>query len=160
MKKALMIFAALIAAAAMTSCGDKDNDEQIVGKWALTSYYNQYHDFTDENLSSEDTWTLPDDNYIGYDSAEFKADGTMRWHLNDRYVSEGHFDYHYREYSWHIDGDSLFVYSNTFDDGSKYAIKDLDNKNLVIEEYTNNYPPSYDQHHWEQVNRLTLKRSK
>ena len=77
MKKLFVIStlaASLIALAALTSCGGKDNSgykELIAGKWVVKSYYHWYHDFTDESLSSERTYTLSDTDYIGYDSAEF-----------------------------------------------------------------------------------------
>ena len=159
MKKTLMLSAVLLALAAMTSCGNKnDYKELIVGKWEVKTSYHWYHDLTDESLSSEATYTLPDTNYIGYDSAEFHADGTMQWHMSDRYVSEGMFTDPYRNFDWLINGDSLFVYIGTIENGSKYAIKALDNKTLIIEEYTNNEHPEYSHHHWEQIHRYTLNR--
>ena len=125
------------------------------------SYYHWYHDFTDESLSSERTYTLSDTNYIGYDSAEFNTTGTMRWHMNDRYVSSGMFSDPYINFEWRIKGDSLFVSPNWVADAiAKYAIKELNSEALVIEQYLDNEHPEYSYHHWEQIHRYTFSRCK
>lgn len=167
MKKLFVIStlaASLIALAALTSCGGKDNSgykELIAGKWVVKSYYHWYHDFTDESLSNERTYTLSDTNYIGYDSAEFNTNGTMRWHMNDRYVSSGMFSDPYINYEWRIKGDSLFVSPNWVADNiAKYAIKELNSEALVIEQHLDNEHPEYSHHHWEQIHRYTFSRCK
>lgn len=143
----------------MTACRNKDTfgyDELIVGKWEVASFYHWSHDFTDESLSEEVTYTLPDSNYIGYDSTEFNTDGTMRWHRNDRYVAQGLFDDPYVQVNWHISGDTLFV---GHEDPTVFTIKQLNSENLVIENYTNNGHPMYSHHHLEQIKRYTFKRA-
>lgn len=162
MKKTLIIFAALFALVAMIACNDKtDNKELIVGKWEVQTCYHWYHDFTDESLSFEEISAPADTNYIGYNSAEFNADGTSRWHMNDRYVQGGMFTDPFRHFNWCISEDSLFVYTGTLENAMwKFAIKELDGKNLVVEEYTNNGHQDYSHHHWEQILRYTFKRER
>ena len=90
MKKTLIIFATFFALVAMIACNDKtDYKELIVGKWEVKTCYHWYHDLTDEIWSSEESYTLPDTNYIGYDAIEFNADKTSRWHRSDLYVQQG-----------------------------------------------------------------------
>jgi hypothetical protein len=98
---------------------------------------------------------------VGYDAAEFYADGTTRWHMSDKYVHDGMFTDPYRHFEWRISGDSLFVSTNWFE-GSvlKYAIKELNNETLVIEQYTNNGHSEYSHHHWEQTQCYTFKRTR
>lgn len=162
MKRRIAPCAALLALVALTACGDKDKhyEELIVGKWEQQSCYTRYHDFTDESLSWEGYSYLPDSNFAGYDTIQFNANGTARYNLNDRWVRQGMFDYHHRDYEWRIVGDSLFVYTNTVGDGMNYQIKQLDNETLVVEEYLNNYPPLYSQHHHEEKHTNTFKRIK
>jgi hypothetical protein len=155
--KKILLCTTLIALTAMTACSNKDTfgyDELIVGKWEVSSYYHWCHDFTDESLSGDVTYTLPDTNYIGYDSVEFNADGTMRWHMNDLYVSQGMYSDPYRNFKWHVNGDSLFIENET-----SFEIKVLNSENLAIEYYTNNGHPEYSHHHLEQINRYTFKRT-
>lgn len=159
MKKTLLLCTALIVLTAMTACRNKDTfgyDELIVGKWEVTSFYHWSHDFTDESLSEEVTYTLPDSNYVGYDSTEFNTDGTMRWHRNDRYVEQGLFADPYVQANWHISGDTLFF---GYEDPMVFTIKQLNSENLVIENYTNNGHPEYSHHHLEQIKRYTFKRA-
>ncbi len=162
MKKTLIIFATFFALVAMIACNDKtDYKELIVGKWEVQTCYHWYHDFTDESLSFEEISAPADTNYIGYDSAEFNADGTSRWHMNDRYVQGGMFTDPFRHFNWCISEDSLFVYTGTLENAMwKFAIKELDGKNLVVEEYTNNGHQDYSHHHWEQILRYTFKRER
>ena len=133
---------------------DPDFEKLIVGKWEVKTCYHWYHDLTDENLSSEELFTLPDANYIGYDSIEFNADKTSRWHRSDLYVQQGMYDDPYITFNWRIIDDTLIVASQV-----KYAIKELNKKDLVIEEYANNGGEEYGHHHWEQIHRYTLKRA-
>ena len=162
MKNLNLICVLFISLIAMGACKPKEKTsykELIVGKWEVKKYYTWYHDFTDESLSFEETTTLPDTSYQGYDSAEFNANGTTRWHMSDRWVSQGMYSDPYRNFEWRIDGDSLFVSPNWVADNiSKYAIKELDNETLVIEEYLNNEHPDYSHHHWEQIHRYTFRR--
>ena len=148
----------ILGIVAIISCERKDIEpskaELIVGNWDVKNYYHLYHDFTDENLSSDASFTLPDSNYIGYDAMEFKSDGTTRWHRNDLYVQQGLYDDPYETIHWQIIDDTLIFGSQW-----KYAIKELNNKNLVIEEYVNNGHEEYGHHHWEQIHRYTLKRA-
>ena len=159
MKKILILCTTFVVLTAMTACSNKDTfgyDELIVGKWEVSSYYHWSHDFTDESLSGEVTYTLPDSNYVGYDWAEFHDDGTMRWHRNDCWVREGLFADPYVQYNWHISGDTLFV---GYEDPEVFTIKQLNSENLVIENYMNNGHPEYSHHHLEQIQRYTLKRT-
>lgn len=155
MKNLYLICTLLIALVAMTACDPKkpSNEELILGKWEVKTYYHMYHDFTDENCSFEASYTLPDTTYVGYDSIEFNNDGTSQWHMSDLYVSSGMFTDPYKHFNWIIRDDSLIV--NCQD---KYAIKELNSENLVIEEYVNNGHEEYSHHHWEQIHRYTLKR--
>ena len=161
MKKSVILCAVVFALTAMTGCGDKEKPgykDLIVGQWEVTTYYHWYHDFTDESLS-EVTYTLPDTTYQGYDAAMFNADGTTRWHMSDRWVSQGMYTDPYRNFEWRIDGDTLLVSPDWVADNiSKYAIKKLDNTTLVIEKYLNNEHPEYSHHHWEQIHRYTFRR--
>lgn len=164
MKKTIMLCATLFALIAMTACGDKEKPgykDLIVGKWEVKTFYHWTHDFTDESLSGEETYNLPDTMYQGYDLAEFNANGTTRWHMSDRWVSQGMYSDPYRNFDWRIDGDSLFVSPDWVADNiSKYTIKELDSENLVIEEYSNNGHPDYSHHHLEQIRRYTFRRVK
>ena len=160
MKKLLTLSTVLLALAVMTACSKK-NDERIVGKWEVKTYYYWNHDLTDESLSEEATITLPDTTYAGYDWVEFREGGTTRWHMSDRWVREGLHTDPYRDFEWRISGDSLLVSSNWVADNiSRYAIKELDSKTLVIEQYTNNGHEEYSHHHREQIHRYTFKRVK
>jgi hypothetical protein len=81
--------------------------------------------------------------------------------MSDLYVHDGMYTEPYRHFEWRISGDSLFVSTNWFE-GSvlKYAIKELNNETLVIEQYTNNGHPEYSHHHWEQTHCYTFKRTR
>ena len=158
MKNLNLICVLLISLIFMGACKPKEKTsyhELIVGKWEVKKYYTWYHDFTDESLSFEETTTLPDTSYQGYDMIEFNADETSLWHMSDRYVQQGMFDNPYRTFYWQISEDSLIVQSEW-----KYAIKELNTEDLVIEEYVNNGHEEYGHHHWEQIHRYTLKRTK
>lgn len=148
----------ILGIVAMIACEPKnvepDYEKKIVGKWEVKNYYHWYHDFTDESFSSEESFTLPDTSYQGYDSIEFKAYGSSRWHMSDRWVQQGMYDNPYRTFNWQIVDDTLIV---NFE--GKYAIKELNNENLVIEQYANNGHEEYGHHHWEQIHRYTLKRA-
>ena len=161
MKNLSLIYTLLIAIVVMTACDPKkpSNEELIVGKWAVETYYHWSHDFTAETYE-EVTYLPSDTDYIGYDSVEFNADGTSRWHMSDLYVSEGMYSDPYRDVNWLVSGDSLFVYTGTLENAMwKFAIKELDSKKLVVEEYKNNEHPLYSQHHREQIHRYTLERA-
>lgn len=158
MKNLNLICVLLISLIAMGACKPKEETsykELIVGKWEVKKYYTWYHDFTDESLSFEETTTLPDTSYQGYDMIMFNADGTSLWHMSDRYVQQGMFDNPYRTFNWQISEDSLIVQSEW-----KYAIKKLNTEDLVIEEYVNNGHEEYGHHHWEQIHRYNLERIK
>ena len=158
MKNLNLICVLFISLIAMGACKPKEKTsykELIVGKWEVKKYYTWYHDFTDESLSFEETTTLPDTSYQGYDMIMFNADGTSLWHMSDRYVQQGMFDNPYRTFYWQISEDSLIVQSEW-----KYAIKELNTENLVIEEYVNNGHEEYGHHHWEQIHRYNLERIK
>lgn len=148
-----------IVAMAMVSCNKGSNyQEQIVGKWEVKTYHLWIHDLNDEDpwamgdsYSREETWNLPDTNYSGYDAAEFNADGTMRWHMTDRMVIEGGYADPYINANWYISGDSLMI------DETKYAIKEINDGSLVIEDYYR--VNSYQSHHgWERTNCYAFER--
>lgn len=157
MKNLSLIYTLLIALFVMNACDPKkpSNEELIVGKWEVESYYHWYHDFTDESLSFEVSYTLPDTTYIGFDSIEFNADGISHWHMSDLYVSGGMFTDPYKHFSWIIHDDTLIVNNEEL-----FAIKELNSENLVIEEYVNNGHEEYGHHHHEQIHRYTLKRTR
>ena len=71
-----------------------------------------------KNRYSEESFTLPDANYIGYDAIEFNADKTSRWHRSDLYVQQGMYDDPYATFNWQIVDDTLIIASEL-----KYAIK-------------------------------------
>lgn len=160
MKKILIICATLIALVAMIACTDKDSSnykELIVGKWELTSYHNWFHNCTDEMGSYDIIYNLPDTNYLGYDSVEFTSDGTTQWHMNNLYLQGSLDSDPYKNFTWHISNDSLFVYPAQW----KFEIKELDTKALVIEQYFNNQHPLRPQEpRWEQRICYTFKRVK
>ena len=158
MKNLNLICVLFISLIAMGACKPKEKTsykELIVGKWEVKKYYTWYHDFTDESLSFEETTTLPDTSYQGYDMIMFNADGTSLWHMSDRYVQQGMFDNPYSTFNWQISEDTLIVQSEW-----KYAIKELNTENLVIEKYVNNGHEEYGHHHWEQIHRYNLERIK
>ena len=156
-----MIVAAFVTTMVSCNKNNQSKEELIVGKWDVMTYHGWFHDFTLD--TSQDITCTPatDTNYVGYDAAEFYADGTTRWHMSDKYVHDGMFTDPYRHFEWRISGDSLFVSTNWFE-GSvlKYAIKELNNETLVIEQYTNNGHPEYSHHHWEQTQCYTFKRTR
>lgn len=156
MKNLSLIYTLLIALLVMNACDPKkpSNEELIVGKWEVESYYHWYHDFTDESLSFEVSYTLPDTTYVGFDSIEFNADGISHWHMSDLYVSGGMFTDPYKHFSWIIRDDTLIVNNEEI-----FAIKELNSEKLVIEEYVNNGHEEYGHHHWEQIHRYTFNRA-
>ena len=156
-----MIVAAFVTT--MVSCNkyNQSKEELIVGKWDVMTYHGWFHDFTLDTHQDVTCTPATDTNYVGYDAAEFCVDGTTRWHMSDKYVHDGMFTDPYRHFEWRINGDSLFVSTN-WSDGSvlKYAIKELNNETLVIEQYTNNEHSEYSHHHWEQTQCYTFKRTR
>ena len=163
MKKvlAMMIVAAFVTT--MVSCNKNNpkNEELIVGKWDVQTYHSWVHDFTLDTHQDVTCTPATDPNYVGYDAAEFYADGTTRWHMSDKYVHDGMFTEPYKYFEWRINGDSLSVSTNwTENDVARYAIKELNNETLVIEQYTNNEHSEYSHHHWEQTQCYTFKRTR
>ena len=65
------------------------------------------------------------------------------------------YDDPYATFNWQIVDDTLIIASEL-----KYAIKELNKNDLVIEEYANNGGEEYSHHHWEQIHRYTLKRAR
>ena len=168
MKKSFILYATLFLLAAMTACGNKDDKpgykEQIVGKWNVQTYYHGIHDFNDENpwstdgsYTQEETWNLPDTSYSGYDWAEFKADGTTCWHMNDHFAHEcSHSDPNVNS-EWLIKGDTLLINPSMPNTNGKFAIKELDSVTLIIEQY-HKVSPYHEHHGWEETHRHTFKR--
>ena len=156
-----MIVAAFVTTMVSCNKNNQSKEELIVGKWDVMTYHGWFHDFTLDTHQDVTCTPATDTNYVGYDAAEFYADGTTRWHMSDKYVHDGMFTDPYRHFEWRISGDSLFVSTNWFE-GSvlKHAIKELNNETLVIEQYTNNGHPEYSHHHWEQTQCYTFKRTR
>ena len=156
-----MIVAAFVTTMVSCNKNNQSKEELIVGKWDVQTYHGWFHDFTLDTHQDVTCTPATDTNYVGYDAAEFYADGTTRWHMSDKYVHDGMFTDPYRHFEWRISGDSLFVSTNWFE-GSvlKYAIKELNNETLVIEQYTNNGHSEYSHHHWEQTQCYTFKRTR
>ena len=156
-----MIVAAFVTTMVSCNKNNQSKEELIVGKWDVQTYHGWFHDFTLDTHQDVTFTPATDTNYVGYDAAEFYADGTTRWHMSDKYVHDGMFTDPYRHFEWRISGDSLFVSTN-WSDGSvlKYAIKELNNETLVIEQYTNNGHSEYSHHHWEQTQCYTFKRTR
>lgn len=153
----MMLFAAMLAIAAMTACSPK-TEELVVGKWAVSSI----HTVGDDHTAGEHfdyTESPTDDYYIGYDTVVFNADGTTRWHMNDRYVRGGMFSSDYRDFNWYVTGDSLIVWVE-FEANRCFAfeIKELDRSKLVAEQYSNT-PEEYSHHHIEQTQCYTFSRA-
>ena len=146
--KKLFLFGALLCALGMfVACGDKDNSNLIVGKWDVQTYHFLQRDFYQDTswIRDEATFNLPDTSYIGYDAAEFFADGTMCWHMNDNYY--GYYGHEYPEpyltLRWWIEDDRLLLERGPDSLGHvkwDYKIKELDKKNLVIETTQDDYP--------------------
>lgn len=156
-----MIVAAFVTTMVSCNKNNQSKEELIVGKWDVMTYHGWFYDFTLD--TSQDITCTPttDTNYVGYDAAEFYADGTTRWHMSDKYVHDGMFTDPYRHFEWRINGDSLFVSTDwAADNVARYAIKELNNETLVIEQYTNNGHPEYSHHHWEQTQCYTFKRTR
>ena len=156
-----MIVAAFVTT--MVSCNKNNpkNEELIVGKWDVQTYHSWVHDFTLDTHQDVTCTPATDTNYVGYDAAEFYADGTTRWHMSDKYVHDGMFTEPYKYFEWRITGDSLSVSTNwAEDDVARYAIKELNDETLVIEQYTNNEHSEYSHHHWEQTQCYTFKRTR
>ena len=163
MKKvlAMMIVAAFVTTMVSCNKNNQSKEELIVGKWDVQTYHSWVHDFTLDTHQDVTCTPATDPNYVGYDAAEFYADGTTRWHMSDKYVHDGMFTEPYKYFEWRINGDSLFVSTDwTTDDVARYAIKELDNETLVIELYTNNEHPEYSHHHLEQTQCYTFKRAR
>ena len=161
MKKvfAIMIVAAFVTTLVSCNKNNPKNEELIVGKWDVQTYHSWVHDFTLDTHQDVTCTPATDTNYVGYDAAEFYADGTTRWHMSDKYVHDGMFTDPYRLFEWRINGDSLSVSTNLeADDVARYAIKELNDETLVIEQYTNNEHLEYSHHHWEQTQCYTFKR--
>ena len=160
MKKILFLCTAVLAFVALTACKDENNNaDLIVGRWEVQSYYWWDHDITTETYA-EGTSSPSDSIYIGYDSIEFNSDGSSRWHMSNCWVQGDMYDNPYRTFEWRISGDALLVSPNWVEDNiSKYTIKELNNANLVIENYSNNEHEEYSHHHREQIERYTLKRA-
>ena len=156
-----MIVAAFVTTMVSCNKNNQSKEELIVGKWDVMTYHGWFHDFTLDTHQDVTCTPATDTNYVGYDAAEFYADGTTRWHMSDKYVHDGMYTEPYRHFEWRISGDSLFVSTN-WSDGSvlKYAIKELNNETLVIEQYTNNGHSEYSHHHWEQTQCYTFKRTR
>ena len=156
-----MIVAAFVTTMVSCNKNNQSKEELIVGKWDVMTYHGWFHDFTLDTHQDVTCTPATDTNYVGYDAAEFYADGTTRWHMSDKYVHDGMYTDPYRHFEWRINGDSLFVSTNWFE-GSvlKHAIKELNNETLVIEQYTNNGHPEYSHHHWEQTQCYTFKRTR
>ncbi|MBO6023779.1 MAG: hypothetical protein J6P83_02880 [Bacteroidales bacterium] len=163
MKKvlAMMIVAAFVTTMVSCNKNNQSKEELIVGKWDVQTYHCWLHDFTMDTYEDATYTPATDTNYRGYDAAEFYSDGTTRWHMSDLYVHDGMYTEPYRHFEWRNSGDSLFVSTNWFE-GSvlKYAIKELNNETLVIEQYTNNGHPEYSHHHLEQTQCYTFKRTR
>ena len=160
MKKvfAIMIVAAFVTTMVSCNKNNQSKEELIVGKWDVQTYHCWLHDFTMDTYEDATYTPATDTNYRGYDAAEFYSDGTT---LSDLYVHDGMYTEPYRHFEWRISGDSLFVSTN-WSDGSvlKYAIKELNNETLVIEQYTNNGHSEYSHHHLEQTHCYTFKRTR
>ena len=156
-----MMVAALVTTMVSCNKNNQNNEELIVGKWDVMTYHSRLHDFTLDTYQDVTCTPATDTNYVGYDAIEFYADGTTRWHMSDKYVHDGMFTDPYRHFEWRINGDSLFVSTNwATDDVARYAIKELNNETLVIEQYTNNGHPEYSHHHLEQTQCYTFKRTR
>lgn len=157
MKKTLLLGALLCAIGMFAACGDKDNLNPIVGKWDVQNIHHVVDDHT-AGTHNEYTQNVTDSAYVGYDTVEFNADGSTRWHMNDRYVQQGRYPYSYRDFNWYIKGDSLIVWAESEENRwFTFEIMELDGKKLVVEEYYDN-PEEYGHHHLEGTNRYTFKK--
>lgn len=157
MKKLFFTIAALLGICMFVACAP-DNEDKIVGKWVVTRYRSIVHDIT-SGTYEDVTYTETDTEYPGYDTVEFKADGTTLWHMNDYYVQSGLFSNPYREYDWLIRSDKLYIYSGTLENNRwDYSILELNRNKLYIEGSHDNYPPLYGHHYIEETRYYTFKR--
>ena len=156
--KKINLLVALFAIATMTAChNDPDYNELIVGKWDLQKIHYIVDDHTN-GTHNDYTDLTTDTNYVGYNTVEFNANGTTRWHMNDRYVQDGMYDYTYRDFNWYITGDSLIIWCENMDNRwFSFEIKELDRTSLVVEEYYN-HPAEYSHPHLEGTDCYTFKR--
>ena len=155
MKKYFWTCAIILMLAACDS--NNEGDDPIVGKWYILSVR---HEMTDHTAGTYDDRTIfsTNSNYIGYDTIDFDADGNSRWHMNDRYVSDGMFTDPYRYFNWYRTGDSLIVWKEFIENRMfAFEIKELSNSTLVVEEYYDK-PEEYSHHHIEGTDCYTLKR--
>lgn len=154
----LEVLGSLLLFSVTTACSSDNNDELIVGKWYVQSVR---HVTDDHTAGTHNDYTIhtTDTNYIGYDSVEFYADGTMRWHRNDRYMHDGMYREPNKYYSWYSSNDSLFMWNGSVENRLVYEIKKLNSKTLVMEHYHNNEHEEYSHHHIEGTDCYTCQRS-
>lgn len=139
----------MLSVALLTACVT-GNDELVVGKWAVENCRVVVDDHTD-GTHSDVTTTPADTTYIGYDTVEFKSDGTTRWHMNDRYVAGGMYSSPYRDFNWYVTGDSLIVWAESYENRMfAFEIKTLDRGALIVEQHSTT-PEEYGHHHLEQT---------
>lgn len=163
MKKIFFIGAMVSLIGMMSACDPTctcpSNEELIVGQWSVVSHRHVTHDLFTGHYEDV-TMTPADSSYVGYDEAEFFVDGTMRWHMNDRYFHNGMFDSPYREFKWLINGDSLHIFPDRLDNAWwNFEIKQINSTALVVEDHHFiNDPPLYGHHTMEITESYDFKR--
>ena len=152
MKKAFLTLAVLCTLGMFGACDDKDYSELIICTWDVQTYRFLRVDYYQDTswIRDDEIYNVSDTNYIGFDAAEFFADGIMRWHLNEKYqaIYGNEFPDHYMTLRWSINDNILYIERGPDSLGHvkwEYEIKELNDRNLVIElherviENLNNY---------------------
>jgi len=87
-------------------------------------------------IRDDEIYNVSDTNYIGFDAAEFFADGIMRWHTNENY--QAFYGNESITLSWSINEAKLYIERGPDSLGHvewEYEIKELNDRNLVIERH-------------------------
>lgn len=138
MKKVFLALAVLCGIGMLCACDDKDYSELIIGTWDVQTYSFLHVDYYQDTswIRDEEIYNVSDTNYIGFDAAEFFADGIMRWHTNENY--QAFYGNESITLSWSINEAKLYIERGPDSLGHvewEYEIKELNDRNLVIERH-------------------------
>lgn len=136
MKKVFLTLAVLCGIGMLCACDDKDYSELIIGTWDVQTYSFLHVDYYQDTswIRDDEIYNVSDTNYIGFDAAEFFADGIMRWHTNEMY--QAFYGNESITLSWSINDNILYIERGSDSLGYvkwEYEIKELNDRNLVIE---------------------------
>ena len=138
MKKAFLTLAVLCTLGMFCACDDKDYSELIIGTWDVQTYRFLSVDYYQDTswIFDDEIYNVSDTNYIGFDAAEFFADGIMRWHTNENY--QAFYGNESITLSWSINEAKLYTERGPDSLGYyklEYEIKKLSDRDLVIERH-------------------------